>query len=47
VILLDATHAWWSGYRVFVLEDGCFIWLGIVVFFKNQTDYVHRTIQNK
>jgi hypothetical protein len=40
VLLLEATRAWWPGDRVFVLEVGCFIWLGIVVLKKIQTDHM-------
>jgi hypothetical protein len=40
VLLLEATRAWWPGDRVFVLEVGCFIWLGIVVLKKNQIDHM-------
>jgi hypothetical protein len=35
MLLLKATHGWWSGDRVFVLEADCFIWLGIAVLKQN------------
>jgi hypothetical protein len=31
VLVLEATHTWWLGDRVFVLKAGYFIWSGIVV----------------